>query len=74
MKTMKYYHNLYLKCGVLLLADVLEKFGNNSLKIMDMSKSLFKRTSLKVGLSPPKKIFLKRFLFHLKSSFRSQDI
>ena len=32
MKTMKYYHNLYLKCDVLLLADVSEKFRNNSLK------------------------------------------
>ena len=32
MKTMKDYHNLYLKCGVLLLADVFEKFKNNSLK------------------------------------------
>ena len=32
MKTMKDYHNLYLKCNVLLLADVFEKFRNNSLK------------------------------------------
>ena len=32
MKTMKHYHGLYLKCGVLLLADVFEKFRNNSLK------------------------------------------
>ena len=31
MKTMKDYHNLYLKCDVLLLPDVLDKFGNNSL-------------------------------------------
>ena len=26
MKTMEDYHNLYLKCNVLLLADVFEKF------------------------------------------------
>ena len=26
LKTMKNYHDLYLKCDVLLLADVLEKF------------------------------------------------
>ena len=32
MKTMKDYHNLYLKCDVLLLFVVLEKFRNNSLK------------------------------------------
>ena len=32
MKTMKYYHDLYLKCNVLLLADVFKKFRNNSLK------------------------------------------
>ena len=31
MKTMKDYHELYLKC-ILLLADVFEKFRNNSLK------------------------------------------
>ena len=32
MKTMKDYHDLYLKCDILLLADVFEKFRNNSLK------------------------------------------
>ena len=32
MKTMKDYHDLYLKCDNLLLADVFEKFRNNSLK------------------------------------------
>ena len=32
MKTMKHYHSLYLKCDVLLLADVFEEFRNNSLK------------------------------------------
>ena len=32
MKTIKDYHNLYLKCDVLLLPDVFEKFRNNSLK------------------------------------------
>ena len=30
MKTMKDYHNLYLKCKFLLLADVFEKFRNTS--------------------------------------------
>ena len=32
---MKDYHDFFLKCDVLLLADVFEKFKNNSLKIMD---------------------------------------
>ena len=31
MKTMKDYHDFYLKCDVLLLADVFEKFRHNSL-------------------------------------------
>ena len=30
MRTMKDYHNLYLKCDVLLLADVLGKFRNST--------------------------------------------
>ena len=29
---MKDYHDLYLRCDVLLLADVFEKFRDNSLK------------------------------------------
>ena len=32
MKTMKDYYDLNLKCDVLLLADVFEKFRNNSIK------------------------------------------
>ena len=32
MKTMAYYNDLYLKSDVLLLADLFEKFKNNSLK------------------------------------------
>ena len=32
MKTMKDYHDFYLKCDVLLLADFFEKLRNNSLK------------------------------------------
>ena len=31
MITMKDYYHLYLKCGILLLTDVFEKFRNNSL-------------------------------------------
>ena len=32
MKTMNDYYDLYLKCDVLMLADVFEKFKNNRLK------------------------------------------
>ena len=32
MKTMKGFNNFYLKCDVLLLVDVFEKFRNSSLK------------------------------------------
>ena len=32
MKTIKYYHDSCLKCNVLLLVDVFQKFRNNSLK------------------------------------------
>ena len=32
METMKDYHDLYSKCDILLLDDVLGKFRNNSLK------------------------------------------
>ena len=41
MKTMKDYHNLYLKFGVLLLVDVFEKFQNNSIKNFGLCQSLF---------------------------------
>ena len=34
-KTMKDDHDFYLKCDVLLLADVFEKCSNNNLKITD---------------------------------------
>lgn len=40
MKTGKVYHEFYLKCDILLLADVFEKSGNNGLKIMDFVSAI----------------------------------
>ena len=39
MKTTKDYYNPYLKCDILLLADVLENFRNNRLKNYESSSS-----------------------------------
>ena len=38
MQSMKDYLDLYLKCDVLLLIDMFEKFRNSSLKIMDYAQ------------------------------------
>ena len=43
MKTMKDHHYLYLKCHVLLLADVFEKFRNNNLKNYGLCPSHYLR-------------------------------
>ena len=40
---MKDYHDLHLKCDVLLFADVFEKFRNNSLKNYGLCSSYFLR-------------------------------
>ena len=39
MKSTKDYRDLYLKCDVLLLADVFQKFRNNSLKNYGLCRS-----------------------------------
>ena len=41
MKTMKGYHDLYLKCKALLLADVFQKFKNNSLKSYGLRRGYY---------------------------------
>ena len=43
MKTIKDYHDLYLKCDVLLLVDVSEKFRYNSLKNYGLCPSHYLR-------------------------------
>ena len=42
-KTMKDYHDLYLKCDVLLFADMFEKFRNSSLKYYGLCPSHYFR-------------------------------
>ena len=74
MKTMNDYHDLHLKCHVLLLADVFEKFRNNSLKNYGLCPShylrapglswdaLLKMTEIKVELisDPDMHIFFEK--------------
>ena len=43
MKTMKDYHDLYLNCDVLLLADAFEKLRINSLKNYGLCPSHYLR-------------------------------
>ena len=43
-KTMKDYHDFYLKCDVLLLADAFEKFRNNSVKNYGLCPSHYLNT------------------------------
>lgn len=40
---MKNYHNSYLKCDVLLLVDVFDKFRNSSLKRCELYPSQYLR-------------------------------
>ena len=47
---MKYYHDLYLICDVLLLADVYEKFRNNSLKNYGLCPSHYLVHQLYIGM------------------------
>ena len=70
MKTMKNYHDLYLKCEVLLLPDVFEKFRNNSLKNYGLCLShylsapclswdaMLKMTKIKLELIPDPDMYI----------------
>ena len=44
MKKIKDYHDLYLRCAVLLLANVFEKFRSNSLKYYGLYPSYYLST------------------------------
>ena len=74
MKTMKDYHDLCLKCEVLMLADVFEKFRNKSLKNYTLCPSHYlsapalnwdamlnmKKVGLELILDPYEQIFFKK--------------
>ena len=67
---MKDYHDLYLKCDVLLLADVFEKVRNNNLKNYGLCPShhlnalglswnaMLKMTKIKLELIPDLDIYI----------------
>ena len=48
---MKDYHDFYLKCDVLLLPDVFEKFRNNSIKNYGLCPSHYVQVMSAPGLS-----------------------
>ena len=70
VKTMKDYHDLFLKCEVLLLANVFEKFRNNSLKNYGLCPShflsaprlswdsMFKMTKIELELIPDHNMYI----------------
>ena len=61
MNTMKDYHELYLQCDVLLLADVSEKSRNNSVWNYGLCPSwcpMLKMTKIKLELIPDPDMFI----------------
>ena len=70
MKTIKDYHDLYLKCDALLLADAFQKFRNNSLQNYGLCPShylsapslswdaMFKMTKTELELIPDPEMYI----------------
>ena len=58
------YHDLYLKCVILLLADVFEKFRNNSLKNYGLCPpglswdAMLKMTKIELELIPDPDVYI----------------
>ena len=77
MKTIKDYHDLFLKCDVLLLVNVFEEFRNNSLKNYGLCPShylstlglswnaMLKMTKIELELIPDIKVQEVEFLIFL---------
>ena len=51
LKNLKDYHDLYLKCDVLLSANLFEKFSNNILKNYGLSSSDYLSSPVKLNLT-----------------------
>ena len=62
MKTLKEYHELYLKCDALLLVDVFEKSINNSLKNYELCPSHYLSTP---ALSWDEMLNMTKYVFEL---------
>ena len=61
MKTMNGYHNLYLKCDILLLADVFENFRSNSAPALSWNAmSKIKKVVFELFPNPDTWIFFKK--------------
>ena len=70
MKKMKDYHNLYLKCDVLLLVNFFEKFRNDSLKNYELCPShylsapglswdaMLRMAKIKIDLVPDSEMYI----------------
>ena len=54
---MKDYHNLYLKCDVLLLPDMFEKIINNSIKDYNWD-AILKMTKIELELIPDPDLYI----------------
>ena len=65
MKTMKDCHDLYIKCDVLLLADVFEKFRNNTLNNYGLCPSQWQMTKTELELIIPD---LEMYIFFKKGT------
>lgn len=63
IKTMSYYHNLYLKTGVLLLLDVFEKFIIMCLKYHELDPFHYFSCLALVGIQCLKEQMLNQNLF-----------
>ena len=72
MKTVKDYHNFYLECDDLLLADAFEKFRNSNLKSYELYASHY--------FNPPKrakskfKLILDANLYILCGKFKKLNL